>query len=436
MKAILIAAGRSLRMKPISDKNFLKFCGKPLIEWQIDEIKKAGFSQTIVVAGNHNFQKIKRLSRSVRVVEQKKLEDGMAGAVLTLKSIIKEDEPVLLISSNDILDPKIFKEIRKYAGRTTLEGIILAQKVKKYFPGGYIATDRRGFIKKIIEKPGEGREPSDLVNIVVHLHFKPTVLFSYLERGLERGRFSKLERGRFSLENRPLNRPLKDGHYESSLQKWISHGARFKVLKYDGFWQPLKYPWHIFNLMRYFILKNFKGKKLSKGCQIAKSAKITGEVILDSGVKVLDNAVIQGPCYIGKNSIIATNALVRESHIGNNSTIGFCSEIARSYIGDNVSVHTSYIGDSVIGNDVNFGAGTAIGNLRFDEKEILVNIQDKKVNSGLKKLGIITGDHIRIGINTSFMPGRKVGSNSFVAPASVVSEDIPDNTFKKNHHAG
>jgi bifunctional UDP-N-acetylglucosamine pyrophosphorylase/glucosamine-1-phosphate N-acetyltransferase len=111
--------------------------------------------------------------------------------------------------------------------------------------------------------------------------------------------------------------------------------------------------------------------------------------------------------------------------------------VARSYLGDGVWTHTNYIGDSVIGNDVSFGAGTVTGNLRLDEKEISVTISKKwngktteeKIPTGLTKLGLITGDHTRVGVNTSFMPGVKVGSNSFVGAGITVAQDVPAGSF-------
>lgn len=163
--------------------------------------------------------------------------------------------------------------------------------------------------------------------------------------------------------------------------------------------------------------------------EIAKSATIKGDVYLDEGVKIMENAVIVGPAYIGANTVIANNALVRGSHIGANCVIGFASEVARSFIGDSVWTHSNYIGDSVIGNDVSFGAGTVTGNLRLDEKNIAMFVNEHKIDSGTNKLGLVTGDHIRVGINVSFMPGVKIGSNAFVGAGIVVARDILENTF-------
>lgn len=387
-------------MQPVKDKNFLKFCGKPLIEHQIESLKKAGFKEILVVGGKHNLSALKKLKITVR--EQKDLDLGMAGAVLTAANWIGND-PFLVVSANDVVDLSAYKLIKKNIKKG--EGLLVAKKVSEYFPGGYLKLEE-GIIKTIVEKPLKGREPSKLVNIVIHYHSQPKALIKNLKEEVKNGHPNDM--------------------YERALQALFDSGVIYRGVEFSGFWQPIKYPWHVLDLMDWFFDKcNCKGKNVV----LAPSAKIEGNVVIDDGVKVMDNAVIVGPAYIGKNSVIATNALVRQSHIGANCVIGFSSEIARSYIGDNVWTHSNYIGDSVIGDNVSFGSGTVTGNLRLDEKNISVNVNGDKIDSGRIKLGLITGDNIRCGINASFMPGVKIGSNSFVGAGIVVGQDIPDGSY-------
>jgi len=86
--------------------------------------------------------------------------------------------------------------------------------------------------------------------------------------------------------------------------------------------------------------------------------------------------------------------------------------------------HLSYVGDSVIAEDVNFGAGTLIANLRFDEKEVKVNIKGQRVSSGRKKLGAFIGAHVRTGINVTILPGVKIGAYARIYPGAVVNRDV------------
>ncbi|MEM4047564.1 MAG: nucleotidyltransferase, partial [Metallosphaera sp.] len=156
-----------------------------------------------------------------------------------------------------------------------------------------------------------------------------------------------------------------------------------------------------------------------------------GEVVIEEGSIVRHGSVIEGPVYIGKNSSIGPNAYIRPyTVIGSNSKIGSFVEVKESVIMENTKIpHLSYVGDSVIAEDVNFGAGTLIANLRFDERDIYVNIKEKRLNSGRKKLGAIIGAHVRTGINVSILPGVKIGSYARIYPGAVVNRDVRRGEF-------
>jgi bifunctional UDP-N-acetylglucosamine pyrophosphorylase/glucosamine-1-phosphate N-acetyltransferase len=85
--------------------------------------------------------------------------------------------------------------------------------------------------------------------------------------------------------------------------------------------------------------------------------------------------------------------------------------------------HLNYIGDSVIGEGCNFGAGAKIANLRLDKKNIRVN----GIDTGRRKLGAIIGDNVQTGINSSINVGTVIGSSAFIGPGAVVKGNIlPD----------
>lgn len=417
-KVIILAAGQSKRMDPLPDKNFLKFCGKPLLQWQVEQLARAGFKDVAIIGGRHNLDELKKMASELKkpfvVLEQKKLDDGMAGAVLSAEKWIG-DSAFLVVSSNDIVDDSIFEVLKKaMKNPKSLAGFLVAKKVTEYFPGGYLKV-KNGTITGIVEKPGAGKEPSDLVNIVFHLHVQPKKLF-------------------FALKKVKTSR---DDRYEVALDSLIQAGEKFVALPYSGFWQPVKYPWHLILVWKKLfemLIGSTKGKKkdtqkISKKASVARSAVIRGDVIIEDGVKVFDHAVIQGPAYIGKNSIVANNALVRDSHLGEGSVAGYSTEIARSYLSDRVWTHTNYIGDSVVGSGSSFGSGSVTGNLRLDEGPISVVIGEEKIACGSNKLGAIIGENVRIGINVSLMPGVKIGNNCFIGGGISVAKDVPDSKF-------
>ena len=416
MKVVVLAAGRSKRMQPVPDKNFLNFCGQPLIWHQLGALSKESFEDFILIGGKHNLDQLAELGEKFRkvvnsalkfqVVEQKDLEAGMAGAVLSLKKVVK-DEPILLVSSNDIVEPAAYQAILKASTDEAFDGFLIGKKVKEYFPGGYLEVDAKGQIKSIVEKPGEGKEPSDMINLVVHFHRDAAKLIQYLEKVSSK----------------------RDDRYEVALDEMMQAGVKFKAVKYDGFWQAIKFPWHIRPLAQYFLEK--KGSFIATEAQISDQAIIKEPVIIEEGVKVFAGAVINGPVYLGKNTVVATNSLVRESFIGNDCVVGYSSEVARSFLGNNVWLHTNYVGDSVIMDNCSFGSGTVTGNLRLDEQNISVNINGDKVDTGTNKWGCVIGENCRVGINTSLMPGIKIGAGSFIGAGITVAEDIPEKSFAR-----
>ncbi|MBN2087423.1 NTP transferase domain-containing protein [Candidatus Peregrinibacteria bacterium] len=406
MQVILLAAGQSTRLDPISDKNTLEFAGKTLIEHQIAALKHANMRDIAVVAGAHNIKKIEEIlakQKNVVVMEQTDLKTGMAGGVLAGAKVVKHKN-ILVMSTNDVFEEKLFEDIIQTSKTKDIDGVIAGKDVDSYFPGGYLKFGKDKLITQIIEKPGEGKEPSKFVNLVCHVYNDFPAFVDFLKKSKAKA----------------------DGRYEDALNIYIKKGkAKIMLQKYHGSWQAIKYPWDILKLMNNFL--NQLERKIDKTATIAKNAIVEGNVVIGPNVKVFDNAVIHGPAYIGEGSIIATNALVRSSMIGSRCVVGFSTEVGRSYLNNDVWCHSNYIGDSIIDENVSFGSGTVLGNLRFDEENVKVDIKGKRIDSRTNKLGAIIGKGTRIGINASTNPGVKIGQNCFIGGSMYVDKDIPDN---------
>ncbi len=412
MRAVLLASGQSSRFAPLENKMALPFCGQPLMAWQVQQLLNHGFDELFVIYGQHNEVELREIAsewpiKLIKFVEQENLADGMAGAMESLAKAYPDNEGFLLISTNDIVADTALTDLAKSIKTDPTQSLILAQQLPEgeYFPGGYLEVEADHRISKIVEKPGAGNQPSDLINLVYHYHAEPSKLWAALKQ----------------VKAHP------DEHYERALQQMFDQGQSYFAVNYRGPWQALKYPWHVLDMAR--LIFERLTPQISSQAEVHPSAIIQGQVHLEAGVKVLANAVIVGPSYIGENTIVANGALVRDSYIGPDCVIGYNTEVARSYLKGEVWTHTNYIGDSIIGQNVSFGAGTITGNLRLDEGEITVTIKGEKIMTGRQKLGLITGDNIRVGINTSLMPGVKLGSNSMIGAHLMIAEDIPANSY-------
>jgi len=127
---------------------------------------------------------------------------------------------------------------------------------------------------------------------------------------------------------------------------------------------------------------------------------------------------------------VGPNCFIRPcTSIGKNARVGNACEVKNSIVMDGTHVgHLSYVGDSILCEKCNLGAGTITANLRLDDGTVKMMIKDKAVDTGRRKLGVILGDNVKTGINVLLMPGVKVGNDSWVGPNFMVEEDLPANT--------
>ena len=401
ISVIILAGGAGTRFEPLKGKNLYPFLGEDAFDIHIKQLKAIDVKKTVVVT-NSDFS----LERpDVTFVKQQ--GNGMAGAVLTALNEIDPDSELLILNANDYYDDSLisnFAELRPNFLKNN-EAALTGHFTEKYFPGGYLII-QDGYIKDIIEKPGEGNEPSNYVNIVFDYFPNSGTLKKFIEEAKSK----------------------KDDVYEVALDNMMHSDTKFRLLPYEGPWKTIKYPWHVLDVMDFF-LKKIDSRKISPDASVSPHAFINGNVVIEAGVKVFDGAIIKGPCYISKDSIIANGALVRNSMIGENCVIGFATEVARSYIKNDVWLHKNYVGDSILEDNVSLGSNSVTGNLRLDEQDVIKEVNGQKVDTEKNKLGAIIGSDVRIGINVSIMPGVRIGSGSFVGPNVNLEKDLDENRF-------
>jgi UDP-N-acetylglucosamine diphosphorylase/glucosamine-1-phosphate N-acetyltransferase len=169
-----------------------------------------------------------------------------------------------------------------------------------------------------------------------------------------------------------------------------------------------------------------KDVKLEPGCVLDAS---NGPVVLGDGATIGSNAVVEGPCHIGANTVVKPLTLVRPgTSIGTACRVG--GEIAESIIlGFSNKAHEGYMGHSYVGKWVNLGAGTTTSNLKNTYGEISVQIGSKKVPTGRRFLGALIGDHSKTGILTKLTTGSYVGFASMLTGSGWVPKFIPSFTY-------
>lgn len=146
-------------------------------------------------------------------------------------------------------------------------------------------------------------------------------------------------------------------------------------------------------------------------------------ISIGAGTVIEPGVMIQGPCIIGKNCFISHGAYLRGNIItGDHCHIGHATEIKNSILLDHAAAtHFVYLGDSILGNYVNLGAGIKCANLRLDREEVTVFFEGRKEKTGLHKFSCVVGDHVQIGCNSVINPGTIIGKESFSYPMMNIS---------------
>lgn len=390
MKAVILAAGEGNRMRPLTytkPKVMLPLANKPILEHLVIEMKKAGVKDYTIVVGYHaetirqHFGDGAKWGVSIDYVTQRK-QLGTAHAVKMVEGLVKDK---FLLANGDVL-LKADDIAKILAKDTTTLSLIEAKDTKDL--GVVEVTGNK--IKAIHEKVA--KPPGNLVNAGVYL--LTSEIFPATAKT------EKSPRGEYELTD--------------SLQILLGENHDISWIRIDH-WLNLSYPWDLLTANESLMME-IEQQNLGA---IEENAVLKGLVSIGKGTVVRAGSYIQGPVIIGENCDIGPNCFIRPgTAIGDNCHIGSAVEIKNSIVMRGSKVpHHNYIGDSIIGEGCNLGAGTKIANLRLDKKDISVGI----VETGRRKFGAILGDEVQTGINTSINVGSLIGDHTCIGPGAIVS---------------
>jgi len=189
--------------------------------------------------------------------------------------------------------------------------------------------------------------------------------------------------------------------------------------------------WDVLRKIAAYLAANLQ-PGLHNRCEGA--AFIGKQVFIGEGTVVEDGAMIKGPAIIGKNCHIRHNAYIRENVIiGDSCVVGNSSEVKNSLLFNNAGApHFNYIGDSVLGHKAHLGAGVKISNFKLVPGNILVQVNGKRLDTGLRKFGALLGDRADIGCNAVLNPGSIIGRDSVVYPNTNWRGILPARSIAKN----
>ncbi len=409
---VIFAGGTSSRMWPLQEKLLLRFGDEPLLVNRLRRYQTLGFDEAVIIASAENEATIRDYTAHidgmrVHVVVQTEPK-GQGDALLQIEPVLegRRNTPIYAVQVHDVVDDELHQSMLSAYQQDPTRSYIAGYEMDAYFPGGYLVVADDNRLTGIIEKPGAENRPSNLVNIVAHMHANAGRVLDAIRAEYEKPQTT-------------------DDHYERAIDALLKT-QDFRVVPYSGHWSALKYPWHVLDVMNYF-LSQIKGQQVAESAYIAPTAALVGDVFIGAGAKVFPGAAVVGPAYLGAGVIVGNNALVRQSMVLDGANVGFTTEVARSYVAAGCQMHACRVLDSVFAENVNFSAGCTTANLRIDHGHVPSVVKGQRVNSGRDKLGAIIGRDAFLGVDVMTMPGVKVGRSAEVGPGVHVQDDIPDN---------
>ncbi|WP_459194035.1 bifunctional sugar-1-phosphate nucleotidylyltransferase/acetyltransferase [Halosimplex sp. J119] len=393
MQVVLLTAGEGTRMRPLTEslpKPMLPVADRPLVAHGADAAVDAGASELILVVG-YEAEAVREYFgeeyRGVPVeyaVQEEQL--GTAHAVECASEHL--DGPFVVLNGDDLYD------------RASVDALLSADGPAV---GTYRVDDPTSYgvfeveddvVTGIVEKPTD--PPTDLVN--VGLYRFPAEASEWLDVPLS-------ERGEHEITD-VLSKVIAERSVTTvEVERWLGCGRPWELLEANE--------WKLGELDR-----DVRG-------DVHEDADLRGPVVVEEGATVDAGVVVEGPALIREGAEVGPNAYVRgatllaeDTHVGNSVEIKNSVVMAGSHV-----PHLSYVGDSVLGRDVNFGAGTNVANLRHDGEDVRFTVKGDRVSTGRRKFGVVAGDGVKTGINTSFNPGVRLSAGATTEPGESVTRD-------------
>ena len=389
-EALILAAGKGTRMWPLTEKlpkPLLPLCGKPIIEHQIIALKNVGVKIINILIG-HQMKEISDLLGNgnkydvkINYIVQSE-QKGTGHAVSLAEKNIKNS--FFCINGDTLVDEKNIELLAKKKDEMAM--MVTSVDDGRNFG---VVKSKNGLLTDIIEKGFSGKSS---INAGIYLFNKD--IFKSLKL------IKKSIRGELELTDALILNKI-------------------YTIEYVGFWKDIGSPWDLLTANE-VLIDNIKNEINGN---IEDNVNVNGHIYLGKNSIIKSGTYIEGPLWIGDNCTIGPNAYLRKGTVlcGNNK-VGGASEIKNSILFEGAKApHHNYVGDSIIGENCNLGSGTKIANLRLDKKEINVIHKGKRVDTGRRKLGVIMGNNISTGINSSINSGTIIGKDTIIGPNALVS---------------
>jgi len=396
MQTVVLAAGEGTRMRPLTaaqPKPMLPVAGKPLLEHTLDRAVEAGADRLVVVVGYESDRVRDHFGSTHGGVDLEYAvqteQRGTADAVSAAAPLLA-DEPFVVLNGDALYDQASLDTL--YSNGPGV-GSYRVDNPSAY---GVLqpAADDDTRVTGVVEKPAN--PDSNLINTGAYVF--PAAAHDLLN-------VETSERGELEL---------------TDVLEAVCNQFSVTAVPFDR-WLDVGRPWELLAANEWLL----ESLSTRLDGSVHENATLDGPVVVAEGATVKSGVTIEGPVYVDRGATVGPNAYVRGStYLAPDAKVGNAVEVKNSILMAGATVgHLSYVGDSVLGRRVNFGAGTKVANLRHDGEPITLTVKGERVSTGRRKLGVIVGDDAKTGINTSLNAGVVLGARTMTRPGEVLTSD-------------
>ncbi|WP_210471778.1 bifunctional UDP-N-acetylglucosamine diphosphorylase/glucosamine-1-phosphate N-acetyltransferase GlmU [Sporosarcina sp. 6E9] len=431
--AIVLAAGQGTRMKSDLYKVLHPVCGKPMVAHVIDNIKKLEAKRIVTIVG-HGAEQVEQTlgAKSEYVLQEEQL--GTAHAVGQADSVLGNLEGTTIVVCGDtpLIRSETMEALIAHHNESGAKATILTAHADDPTGYGRIVRGEDGQVLRNVEHKDATKEELEVTEINTGTYcFDNKSLFETLKKVTNDN-----AQGEYYLPDvigiLQAEGARVSAHVTSDFSETLGVNDRVVLSQAEGVMRNRLAEMHMRNGVTIISPENtyisadaeigrdtilqpgtmIEGTtKIGEGCTIGPNSQIVNSVIGNEST-VHSSVILESS--IGSNTAVGPFAHIRpESNLGNHVRIGNFVEVKKSTLGDgSKSAHLSYIGDAIVGTDVNFGCGT-----------IVVNYDGKKKHT------TIVEDNAFIGCNSNLISPVTVGKGAYVAAGSTITKDIPEDSL-------
>lgn len=436
--SVILAAGEGTRMKSSLPKAMAEVLFKPMIDWVTDCVIDSGIDDICVVTGHLGNVLVDHLDGKVETVEQPQ-RLGTGHAVYQAKEFIEKHtgKNVLVLNGDaPFINSETVKNALSYHEENGFSATVITAQIDTPYGYGRIIRSENGDLLKIVEEKeaSESEKAIKEVNSGAYWFRSEKVLLA-LDTLIKMREQSEDGKEYYLTDAIEILKLANDrvGAYEASSPEIIlGANDRAQLAQLNEIARKKELDKHLANGVSIPFTNEVV---ICPGVEIGKETVILQSTTLKYGTKIGENCEI-GPNSVISNCTVGEGTLVQNSYcydseigsnaqigpfvrirpnckVGDNTRVGNFVELKNSVIGNETKVsHLTYIGDSDVGEDVNFGCGCATVN--FD---------------GKNKHRSTIGDGAFIGCGTNIVSPVNIGKDGYVAAGSTIVEDVPENAL-------